>query len=206
MQKIPKGNPFNRVLFWPCYLWCAPWYGRTSYNQLTKYQYYLACGIRTRSYLSNYPSISKIYRALAPPKKIMSAHSLWSVSESRQISQTTWPRYSLGCRAFPRRGVGVTRCCPGSTDWGRVCRVPGGTAIIIITAAEVFILQLQLKALQGYKFSIAHTHTPGVYIYMCVCVPAYYVLLISFYSPLPCHNSRDWQRGIMGETVWVNSQ
>lgn len=115
-----KGNPLNRGLFWPCYLWCAPWYGRTSYNQLTKYPYYLACGICTRSYLSNYPSINNIYRALSlPPKKKESAHSLWSVSESRQISQTTWPRYSLGCRAFPRRGVGV-RAVPRETAevWG----------------------------------------------------------------------------------------
>lgn len=56
-----------------------------------------------------------------------SAHSLWSVNESRQISQTTWPRYSLGCRLRPIRvewvSLGVWQY-RGEGSGSEVCRVP----------------------------------------------------------------------------------
>lgn len=39
-----------------------------------------------------------------------------------------------------------------------------------------------------------------------MCVLAYYVLLISFYSRLPCHISRERQLGIISRIARVDSQ
>lgn len=119
-----KGNPLNRGLFWPCYLWCAPWYGRTSYNQLTRYPYYLACGICTRSYLSNYPSINNIYRALSlpPPKKRVGTFALKCQREPSN-KPNNLAKVLAGLSSF---STPWSRC-PGSTDstkrtgWGVRC-------------------------------------------------------------------------------------
>lgn len=83
---------------------------------------------------------------------------------------TTWPTYfSLHCAH--RRAI---------SRWagGQVGRWKGGKvgAIIIITAAEVFMSQLQLKVLQSLKFS-------GV----CLCIQNLYSALhIVFYFLFPC--------------------